>query len=101
MLGGLDGDVEVLLQLGLSGEIGQPPRAQSDFELRIFGLASRRKPIPGRACATSLPYQFESPPEERFELGVAPAAAAAFALRTAASACGRAQPRFSSAESTS
>ena len=72
--GGLDGDGEVLFELGLSGEIGQPARAQARFELQIFGLASRRKPVPGRACATSLPYQFQRPPEERLELGSAGAA---------------------------
>ena len=38
LAGGLDGDGEILFQLALPGEIGEPARAQSRFELRLFGL---------------------------------------------------------------
>ena len=36
-----DGDGEVLLDLGLAGEIGQPLRAQSGFELPLVFLQRR------------------------------------------------------------
>jgi hypothetical protein len=35
---GLDGDGEVLFQLGLAGEVGEAPGAQSGFELDVVVL---------------------------------------------------------------
>ncbi len=66
---GFDGDGEVLLQLGLAGEIGQPPRAKRRFELPIVFLDDRRKRFPVGHVLTSLPYQFQRAAEERFEFG--------------------------------
>ena len=60
--------------------------------------AAPATPCPWLACDYSLPHQFESAPEERLEIG---GGRRFLALRTAASAAGRAQPRFNSADSTS
>ena len=90
---------EVLLQLALAGEIGQPARAQPRFELQIFGLAIAGNQFP---VGHVLPaYRTSSSARRKSGSNSARSAAPALALRTAASACGRAQPRFSSAESTS
>src|ERR1019366_1465249 len=133
LAGGLDGDLEVLLQLPLSGEIGQPPWAEAHFKLQIFGLAIPRNQFPighvlpayrrwdrrssfvvcqlrqvdrprkPMVCPTSSarrPYRTSS--KARRKRGSNPSAVPpVLALRTAASACGGAQPRFSSADSTS
>ena len=97
--GGLDGDGEVLFQLALSGEIGQAARAQPGFELQIFGLAIAGNQFP---VGHVLPaYRTSSRARRKSGSNSQRARRAALALRTAASACGRAQPRFSSAESTS
>jgi hypothetical protein len=44
--GGLDGNSQVLLQLGLTGEIGQAARAEARFELQILGLAIAGNQLP-------------------------------------------------------
>ena len=97
--GGLDGDFEVLLQLALPGEIGQPARTQTGLELHVLGLAAAGYQLP---VGHVLPaYRTNSRARRKSGSKSADAPAAALALRTAASACGRAQPRLSSAESTS
>ena len=100
--GGLDGDGQVLFQLVLAGEVGQAARTEAGFELRIFGLPCAGNQFPVghsfSAYRTSSRARRKSGSNSVSGGGGAPAAAA---LRTAASAAGRAQPRFSSAESTS
>ena len=98
LAGGLDGDGQVLLELALAGEIGQPPRAQPRFELQILGLAIAGNQFPVGHC-----YQLTVPVPGRGGKAARSRRARRpdLALRTAASACGRAQPRLSRAESTS
>ena len=98
LAGGFDGDGEVFFELGLAGEIGQAARAQAGFELRVFVLrGGGNEPRSGMSDSA---YRTNS--RARRNRGSNPRRApAALALRTAASAAGRAQPRFSSAESTS
>ena len=52
MLGGLDGDREILFQLGLSGEIREAARTQPGFVLRFFGLE-----IAGNQSRSDMRYQ--------------------------------------------
>ena len=46
LAGGLDGDVEILFELGLPGELGQAARAEARFKLQIFGLAVAGNQVP-------------------------------------------------------
>ena len=43
---GLNGDAEVLLELGLAGKVGQAARAEARFKLQIFGLACAGNQLP-------------------------------------------------------
>src|ERR1019366_3224319 len=99
---GLDGDGQVFLQLFLAGEVGEAARAKSGFELRILGLprAGNKFPIGHYVSAyrTSSKARRKSGSNSVLGGGGAPPTRA---LRTAASAAGRAQPRVGSGGSTS
>src|SRR4051812_31949194 len=93
-----DRDREVLLQLRLPAEIGQAAGAQPDFKLQILGLPRAGDQLP---IGHVLPAYRTNSRARRKSGSKSCGAPAAFALRTAVSAWGRAQPRLRSAESTS
>src|ERR1017187_2489380 len=93
--GRLDGDAEVLLQFGLSYEIGQTARAKAHFKLQIFGLAGAGNQFP---VGHVLPAYRTNSSARRKSGSNSAEPPAALALRTAASAFWRAQPRSHRAE---
>src|SRR5438093_11159286 len=98
LAGGLDPDGQILLQLGLAGEILEPAGAQARFELGVPFLGGCGYDA---RIGHGIPAYRTNSSARRKSGSKALSAPAALAFRTAASAAGRAQPRLSSAESTS
>src|SRR5258708_1776671 len=93
--GGFDPDGEIFLQLGLAGEILEPPRAQAGFELGVPFLG-------GGGYNAQVGHGYRTNSSARRNSGSnADSAPAPFAFLTAPSPADPAQPKLSSADSTS